>query len=550
MEKVTVPQSTNGINAGLSSLSGWGVFWLIVMTIASFILFQDGINELFEAWSLPEYSHGPLIPVLSALLFLRQLKTVPVITGPLPDRKPGVILFAFSLCLAIAGKLIQIGDIVAYAMILWVGAILLISFGWQRGRNFWPPVAHLIYMLPLPVGLYYGVSTYLQGVSSELGVYFLRLLQVPVFLQGNIIDLGVYKLHVAEACSGLRYLFPILSFSYIFAVLYRGPTWHKAVLLLAAAPIAVFMNSARIALAGLVVNTYGMEYVEGVSHFFEGWVIFVACILLLFALAWLMLFLRRDKMGLVEALDLDTSGLLQQAARIRHIQPSGALIGCTILAMIVAILWSAIPTRDTTTPIARDPFALFPTRIGDWQSGPARVLDPTVAQILAADDYYSAELQRPGDLQQVDLFMAWYADQNQGGVHSPEVCLPGGGWEIAQLEQIDAPVAGDQAFTLNKAIIQQGQTRMLVYYWFEQQGQRTASGFWAKLQLLKGKIINGRNDSALIRLITPIESTENDAMAQAKARLDAATRDILSELPRFSPGHPSTEAFETTPLSR
>ena len=54
---------------------------------------------------------------------------------------------------------------------------------------------------------------------------------VPVYLDGNVIDLGVYKLQVAEACSGLRYLFPIMSFSYVFAVLYRGPVWHKLVLL-------------------------------------------------------------------------------------------------------------------------------------------------------------------------------------------------------------------------------------------------------------------------------------------------------------------------------
>jgi len=44
---------------------------------------------------------------------------------------------------------------------------------------------------------------------------------------------------VAEACSGLRYLFPILSFSYLTAILYKGPMWHKFVLFAVAAPIAV-----------------------------------------------------------------------------------------------------------------------------------------------------------------------------------------------------------------------------------------------------------------------------------------------------------------------
>ena len=105
------------------------------------------------------------------------------------------------------GKFSQIDDVVAYAIILWVGAMLLISFGWQQGRRFWVPVLHLVYMLPLPGVIYFKLSAFLQSVSSELGASMLGLMGIPVFLDGNIIDLGVLKLHVAEACSGLRYLF-------------------------------------------------------------------------------------------------------------------------------------------------------------------------------------------------------------------------------------------------------------------------------------------------------------------------------------------------------
>ena len=196
-----------------------GVFWFVAATIAALIFFQEGINALLVAWQLPEYSHGPLIPVLSLLLFLRQLKEVPIRLGEPVRRWPGVALLIFAMLFAALGKLSGIDDVVAYALILWVGAILLISWGWEQGKHFWPPVLHLVYMLPLPGVLYYKISTVLQMWSSELGVWLLQLMSVPVFLEGNIIDLGVYKLHVAEACSGLRYLFPIMSFSYIFAVL-------------------------------------------------------------------------------------------------------------------------------------------------------------------------------------------------------------------------------------------------------------------------------------------------------------------------------------------
>lgn len=533
---MSVSQSANGAARFPASLCTWGIFWLSVTIVTSLLFFKEGLGELWGAWQLPEYSHGPLIPVLSGLLFLRQMRTVPAEHDDAPDRRAGIALFVFALGLALIGKLLQVHDIVAYAMILWVGAVLLIGFGWRRGRQFWPPVVHLIYMLPLPIVLYYGLSTYLQTISSELGVYFLQLLHVPVFLDGNIIDLGVLKLHVAEACSGLRYLFPILSFSYIFAVLYNGPTWHKAVLLLAAVPITVFMNSVRIALAGVIVNSFGVEYVEGFSHFFEGWVIFAACILILFALAYLMLLLRRDRTTLSDALDLDTSGLGAQFMRLRNVKPSAALIGCSVLAAFVALAWFLAPQRENAVFVARDPFVLFPSEINGWQAGHQRGLDPEVEQVLAADDYYSAELRHASDAGRVDLFMAWYADQQDGGVHSPEVCLPGGGWEIAGLEKMDAPVAPNQAFTLNRAIIQKGVDRMLVYFWFEQQGQRTASGFNAKLQLTLGKIRNGRNDSAIVRLITPLDSTDENSEAEAEARLNKATQDILTQLPRFIPG--------------
>jgi len=163
-------------------------------------------------------------------------------------------------------------------------------------------------------------------------------------------------------------------------------------------------------------------------------------------------------------------------------------------------------------------------------------LDPSVERILAADDYHSALLRHPDATAPVELFIAWYRNQMTGGVHSPEVCLPGGGWEIAQLESVDmtAEFGGGAPFTLNRAIIQQGLERALVYYWYEQQGRRTASAFTAKRLLMTGKLTNGRQDSAIVRLITPIGAEET--IAGAETRLRATLAEVLKPLPRFVPG--------------
>ncbi len=534
---MTVSQDFSQQSQRLSSLLNPGTFWLLVASVAAGVFFIDGLDALLTAWQKPEYSHGPLIPVLSTLLFLRQLKEHPAQPGDKDDRWPGVLVVLAAIVFAAIGKLANISDIVAYATILWVGGILLITFGWRVGICFWPPVLHLIYMLPLPDVLYYKMSTYLQFVSSELGVWFLRLANVPVYLEGNIIDLGVMKLHVAEACSGLRYLFPILSFSYIFAVLYRGPMWHKAVLLISAAPITVLMNSVRIAIGGILVQHLGLDWLEGFTHFFEGWVIFLACIIILFALARIMLLLQRVPMTLTEALDLEVDGLGQQAMRLKFVRPSAALISAAGLMIAAILAWQMVPERGERVP-ERDVFALFPRQIGeDWQqAGPPQSLEASVARALQADDYHSVNYVREATEPMVGFFAAWYRDQSDGGIHSPEICLPGSGWEIAWLERVNIAdqLGSEVPFNINRAIIQKGETRMMVYYWFEQKGRKVAHDFSAKLYLVLDGVTTGRMDGAMVRLTTLIGDNESDA--EAEERLNDILLDLRPHLPRFIPG--------------
>jgi exosortase D (VPLPA-CTERM-specific) len=532
---MTFTSGTTRSPQGLLSLAHWGIFWLVVAVAGAAIFFSYGIEALMRAWAKPEYSHGPLIPVLSLLLFLRQLKEVPINEGAVRNRWPGVAVMAFAVLFGLLGNLAHIADVTAYAIIIWVWGVLLVSFGLRTGLLLWPPVLHLVYMLPLPDTLYYKATTYLQFISSELGVQFLRWLDVSVYLEGNIIDLGVYRLHVAEACSGLRYLFPILSFSYIFAVLYRGPMWHKAVLLVSAAPITILMNSVRIAIAGVLVNVYGVEWVEGFTHFFEGWVIFITCVLILFGLAWVLLFLRRDKLSLVDALDLDTTGLGAQAMRIRLVQPSTALITGALMMVVAAAAWQFAPERGTTIP-DREPFSLFPAQLGDWRASPPEYLEADVERALKADDYHQVTLQAPGAAAPVGLFMAWYADQTRGGIHPPEVCLPASGWEIAWLERTDVAdeIGYPGQFDLNRAIIQKGTTRMMVYYWFDQKGRKVAWDMAAKFHLLADGILTGQTDGAIVRLTTLIAGGETDAAAEA--RLQDVLKQVAGPLPRFIPG--------------
>ena len=117
----------------------------------------------------------------------------------------------------------------------------------------------------------------LQLLSSQLGVAFIRLFHIPVFLEGNVIDLGVYKLQVVDACSGLRYLYPMMSLGFLAAYLFQAPLWQRAIVFLSTIPITIAMNSLRIGLVGILVDHFGPQDADGFLHMFEGWIIFIAC---------------------------------------------------------------------------------------------------------------------------------------------------------------------------------------------------------------------------------------------------------------------------------
>lgn len=509
-------------------------FWCyVLLALAAVPVFWLGFADLLDAWSRPEYSHGPLIPIISLYLFLREIRDLPPQNTTVRDRALGIGVVVVALLIALIGNVTRIPDIVTYGFILWVAGIVLTQFGTKRGRLHLLPVFHLIFMLPLPQFLYWNLTTFLQGISSEMGVWIVRSFGVPVYLEGNIIDLGVYKLQVAEACSGLRYLFPILSFSYLFSILYRGPLWHKAILLLSAAPLTVAMNSVRIGIIGVLVNSYGIEQAEGFLHFFEGWVIFLTCIALLFGMAWALQRTEPTPRPLPEALDLDFDGLFPLLGHFTKVQLTRALKVVTALSLSIGLGWSFWPTAQTVTA-PRDAFVLFPRELGPW-TGRSTSLDPQIESVLAADDYLNANFVAPDTGQTANMFVAYYARQTEGqGIHSPEVCLPSAGWEIFEISPYTLHTTGAYAsFEVNRAIIQNGTAQQLVYYWFEQRGKRLTNDFAAKISVLRDSLVKGRTDGALVRFVTPIYAQE--PLAQADARLQDLVERSLTRLPNFVP---------------
>lgn len=514
---------------------GFCVFLLLLAAAAGFFWF--GIVSLGEAWSTAEYSHGPLIPVLSLILFLKHLKDTPKANPSLRAQFPGLGVIALALAVAGIGNIARIPDIITYGMIVWIYGVILVIFGLKKGAPFWGSVLHLIFMLPLPAFLYWQASIALQGFSAELGVTLIRAMNIPVYLDGNIIDLGLYKLDVAEACSGLRYLFPIMSFSYIFCMLYKGSYVHKIILLLSAVPITILMNSARIGMIGVLVDAYGIEQAEGFLHLFQGWMIFALCIIFLFSLARILQLIAGDRRPILVALELDFGKLSQQARRIISIQSSvGLLVALGMTGLASGVLY--LSPKPNGGDLEREPLFLFPTTVGGWEAGAPERLEPTIEAVLKADDYLLVGYSKEEKRAPVSLFIAWYRKQTEGsGIHSPEVCVPAGGWEMSKIEvesiMVQLANGAEMLVPVNRAIIRKGFSKQLVYYWFEQRGRRLTSDYISKAVTVFDAMTIGRTDGGLVRLVTPIAGGETESDAQE--RLNSFMSGLLPILPQFVP---------------
>ncbi|MBC7735727.1 MAG: EpsI family protein, partial [Candidatus Saccharibacteria bacterium] len=273
---------------------------------------------------------------------------------------------------------------------------------------------------------------------------------------------------------------------------------------------------------------------EGFLHLFEGWVIFGMCIALLFCLALGLQRLTPHPLPLSEVLDLDTEGMLPQARRFLGIGATRGLMTAALLSVVVAGAFVVAPPPPRIE-VARDSFSQFPRQLGGW-AGRALELDPATQDVLKASDYVNITYAAPDQAAPVNFFSAWYLKQTEGsGIHSPAVCLPVGGWEVSTIEPVQISIPGTVYgnFTVNRAVIQKGVSRQLVYYWFEQRGRRMTNDYLAKASVVWDSLTIGRTDGALVRFVTPIGPDETDAAAAS--RMQAFMAVLMPKLPAYIP---------------
>jgi exosortase D (VPLPA-CTERM-specific) len=500
--------------------------------VVAIVPFASALAQLYDVWNLqPEYSHAILIPAISLYLIWRERSWL--VTTRFRGSWYGLILIALGLLMWIMGELSTLFSIVQYGFLLVVWGLVLSFAGWNVVKRLWMPLLMLLFMVPLPAFFMNTISLQLQLLSSAAGVALIRAAGISVFLQGNVIDLGTYKLEVAEACNGLRYLFPLMTLAFIIAYFFRAPRWKRFVLFFSSIPIAILMNSFRIGAIGVTVEYWGPKMAEGVLHDFEGWLVFMLSTGVLILVAIVLSQIGPSRTDWRKALAIEPSKKAVAMPRSTETQSlSPAFVVATVLTACAAAGTLVLPDRHDVHP-PRAEFAEFPTRIGDW-TGRRDTMDAVYRDALQFDDYLMADYRREAGAP-INFYVAYYDSQRKGqSAHSPRSCLPGGGWIIRDFGQRTLHAAGVAGSpSVNRAVIEMGNQKQIVYYWFQERGRLVANEYLVKWFIFWDALTRNRTDGALVRLVASVQpnGTEADADAEITRFADL----MLQQLPQYVP---------------
>jgi exosortase D (VPLPA-CTERM-specific) len=504
---------------------------VLVAFLALLAAAWDGVAYAVNMWRMPEYSYGYYIPPLIAF-FIWQRKHE-LAAEPFVGSWAGAATVLFAALLILVGEIATLNMFMQYGFALGVMGIALSLLGWRAFRWVMVPLLLLFFTVPLSGVIYNGLSQSLQLISSAIGVAVVRLFGISVLLEGNVIHLPTMQLQVVEACSGLRYLFPLMVIGFIVAYVYRAPFWKRALLFLASVPITVLMNSFRIGLIGVTVEYWGEDMAQGILHDFEGWVVFMASLVVLLLFMWVLNRIGRHRPAFHEAFNIDFPGPLPEGTRFHLPRVPTPLIAGLVVLLFAAVVSVILPNRAEVLP-ERTSFDQFPLSFGEWEGKPDRV-EQRFLDILRADDTLLVEYTHP-DGAAAQLYAAYYGSQRRGtSTHSPRACIPGGGWELGRLarHRIDGAYMNGQPLYVNRTVIHRGDARQLVYYWFPQRGHVLTNEYIVKWYLFRDAVTRNRTDGAMVRLTTPVRPGTDIAIADAQ--LADLARHVAAQLEAFVP---------------
>jgi exosortase len=259
----------------------------VLIGILLLALFYPTLKWLLGEWLGNDYySHGPLVPLISAFLAYRLWAKWPPEQRQIKPTTAGLIPVVLGLALYLYALLQRAYFVASLAMIVIIAGLVWYLLGTAALRRFAFPIGFLIFMVPLP--FIEPLSVPLAQLTGVVSAAIVRLFGVPITVNGAQISLPKAELVVGAQCSGLRSIVTLMTLVALVIFLVEGAWWKKLLLALSSILIAGFGNVMRVASLLVVANTWGADVGFKYYHDYSGVVFFLSALILLLLFSWVL----------------------------------------------------------------------------------------------------------------------------------------------------------------------------------------------------------------------------------------------------------------------
>jgi exosortase D (VPLPA-CTERM-specific) len=494
-------------------------------------LYGTVIAKLARDWWFDEnYSHGLLVPFVIGFILWKEWPALKN-AAQKGSLSYGGVMCVLAVLLLLTGTLGAELFTTRISLVLMVGGIVVYLYGTKMLQLLAVPFALLLLAIPIPQIVFNRIAFPLQIWASQTAVWGIRLFEVPTVRNGNVIDIlprgstQAISLEVVEACSGIRSMMTLVTLALVLAYftsrrergekLSTADHWRAVLLMIAAVPIAIITNAARVTSTGLLTYYIGKQATDGIVHETSGFLVYAAALALLLAANYLLQRVFRENRISDSTFELR---IPNSAFRISRVLPLLTIL----ITGGLTVNWLSLRGE---ADIARKPLAELPANLGEWrQKGSEIKFEASTEDVLGATDYTMREYST-SDGRIANLYVGYYASQRAGATyHSPQNCLPGAGWVMKDPQIVTITTSDGRTFEANRYIVENGIYRELMIYWYQGRGRTESSEYRDKIDTVLDSITRHRSDGAIIRVMTSVGTDEN---AAEKAAADVSAR--LSE---------------------
>lgn len=265
----------------------WKVAGAVAISLLLLALFYPTLRWLAGEWLGNDYySHGPLVPLISAFFVWRLWRTWKPGARHLQPANAGLALAGGGVLLYLFALMQRAYFVAALAMIVILSGLVWGLLGTAALKRMAFPLLFLIFMVPLP--FVEPLSVPMAQVTGVISAGIVRLFGVPVEVSGVQVSLPNAELVVGAECSGLRSIVTLLTLVGLIVFVLEGALWRKVVLALSSIVIAAFGNVLRVASLLGVANLWGADAAFKYYHDYSGIVFFASAFVLLLLFSRLM----------------------------------------------------------------------------------------------------------------------------------------------------------------------------------------------------------------------------------------------------------------------